>query len=128
MIGKNVRKIMQQLLLMFYVLRKNISCVCFKTQLKSWKTSCFLSDSKRKKMTLSYSKKVISIIKRNNLKNNGVFFSLSFLLSFTTKKQQQQNKKQNKKQKNKTNLNDIKTYVKINIFVMYFCLLKRPKY
>ena len=35
------------------------------------------NDSKQKNMTLSCSKNVTSIIKRNNMKNNGDFFCLS---------------------------------------------------
>ena len=44
--------------------RKNISCLCFITQPKSRKTNSPFNDSTWK-MTLSSSKKTISIIKRN---------------------------------------------------------------
>ena len=52
-------------------------------------------------MTLSYSKKVISIIKRNNLKNNGVFFFFelsSFLYNKKTTTTKQKTKQKTKKQ------------------------------
>ena len=39
---------------------------------------------KRKKMALSCSKEVISIIKRNNIKNNDNFFCSNYLHSFRT--------------------------------------------
>ena len=66
MIGKIFMKIMQQLLLIFFMLKKKKSCLCFKTYLKSSKTSYFFNDSKWRRKTLSCSKKTISIINRNN--------------------------------------------------------------
>ena len=45
---------------------ENISCLHFKTQLKFWETDHSFNDSKWRRMSLSYSRKTIHIIKKNN--------------------------------------------------------------
>ena len=85
---------------------KNISCLCFKTQLKSWKASYFFNDSKRIRMALYYNKKIACIIRRNNHKTSQRFL-LSHLPSFFCNRKQ-------RKISWKTNENK------------YFCSVARP--
>ena len=67
-IGKNVGKIIQQLLLMCYTLRNEyICCIYFKKQTNSWKPNHYFNDSKQRRMKLYCNKKTISTIKRITL-------------------------------------------------------------
>ena len=100
---KTWEKEIERLLSMFCMIKKkNISCLCFKICLKLWKTSCSFNDSKWRGMALSCSKN-INIIKRNSVKTRQ-WFSLSELSLFFLQR--------------KTNVNLIKKYAKIKIFVM----------
>ena len=57
----------------------------FKTQDKLLKSNYSFNVSKWRRMALSCSKKVIYIIKWNNIKHDGDFYCLYFLHSFRTK-------------------------------------------
>ena len=48
-----------------YAKKKNMSCLYFKKQFKSWKASYSIIDSKRREIALSCSQKAICIIERN---------------------------------------------------------------
>ena len=63
-------------------------------------------------MALSCMKKVSALLRGITSKQNGDFYCLNCIHSFTAEK----------------NLNHIKQYVKINVFVMYLCPLKTLKY
>ena len=112
-----------QLLLMFCILKKKKIYPSYVSNHKSWKASYFFNDLKQnkkknnKKKALSCSKKTLSIIKRNYIKKimvkNKVGFFVWTVLTFLEQK---------------TNLNHMKSYVKINIFVMKLWLLKKIKY
>ena len=75
MTGKSLRKVIQQVLLMYRILKQNgyISSLHLKTQLKSWKTNHFFNDSKRRRVTTSCSKKVSTLLRGTASKNNGNF-------------------------------------------------------
>ena len=57
------------------------------------KNKLFLNDSKRRKMALSCSRRIISIIKRNNIKSNNDFYCLNCLHFFRTKYKLESHKK-----------------------------------
>ena len=82
--------------------KKNISYLCSKKLLKLWGKSCSFNDFNQRKMALSCSRKLSALLRGIASKNNGDFYYLN-CLHFLWKK---------------TNLNQIKKYVKIKIFVM----------
>ena len=64
---------------------KNISCLCFKKYLKSWKTSYSFIDCKWKGMVLSCREKISALLRGINSKHYGGFYCLICFLSFRTK-------------------------------------------
>ena len=82
MIVKCLRKIIQQLLLKFCILKKKKYVqLIFQKLIQIVKTNNSINKSKRRKrrMALSYSKKTIYIVKRNDIKTSWsfLFFKLS---------------------------------------------------
>ena len=69
MTGKNLRKIVQPLVLMFLILKlKNISSLHSKHNSKFERQVILLEIKKKRKMTLSLGNKTIFIIKENSMK------------------------------------------------------------
>ena len=69
MTGKSLRKIIHKLLLISYKLKKNMHAAYIsKRKLKHENQISLLNDSKQRRMALSCSRKIMCIIKRNNVK------------------------------------------------------------
>ena len=67
MTGKSLSKIIQQLLLRFYIFKKWITCIS-KHNVNHKKLNHSFNDSKRRRMVLACRKKTVSVIKSNNFK------------------------------------------------------------
>ena len=65
----------------------------FKRQLKSWKPNHSFNNSKRRRMTLSCSKKLSALLRQITSKSNSDFYSLNCLRSFSTKNKLESHKK-----------------------------------
>ena len=102
MIGNKLTKIMEQLLLMFCMLKKK-KYILLMFQSNNSNCEDYFNDSKSKPIALSCSKKLSALLRGINSKHCSNFYCLNCLHSFRTKKQKI--------------LNQIKEYVKIKIFV-----------
>ena len=73
--------------------KKNVSCLCFKTKLKSWKASYSFNDSKQKKWHYLAVNILSALLKGITSKKNGGFYCLNCLHSFRTKEKLESHRK-----------------------------------
>ena len=85
-----------------YVKKEHISCLHIETQLKSWGANDAFNDSKRRRMTISFSKKLSALLKGITPKDKLDFYYLNTFIFL----------------EQKTSLNLIKRYAKIKAFVL----------
>ena len=73
--------------------KKNISCLCFITQLKSWKTSYSFNDSKRTRIASYCSKRLPALLLEVTSKHQRDFYCLNCLHFFATENKRESRKK-----------------------------------
>ena len=73
--------------------KKNISCLCFITQLKSWKTISSFNDSKRTRIASHCSKRLPALLRKVTSKHQCNFYCLNCLHFFAAENKHESRKK-----------------------------------